>query len=52
MLGIAHQDVRHLSSAPGSFDYVLTFEVLEHVPDHLAAFALLAQVLRQADAWS
>jgi len=46
LLGITHQDVQHLSFAPGSFDYVLTFEVLEHVPDYLAAFASLAQVLR------
>ena len=46
MLGITHQDVQNLSFAPGSFDYVLTFEVLEHVPDYLAALVSLAKVLR------
>jgi hypothetical protein len=46
MLGINHQDVQDLSFAPCSFDYVLSFDVLEHVPDYLAAFASFARVLR------
>jgi hypothetical protein len=46
MLGITHQDVQELSFAPSSFDYVLSFEVLEHVVDYLAAFASFARVLR------
>jgi hypothetical protein len=46
MLGINHQDVQALSLATASFDYVLTFDVLEHVPDYLAAFASIARVLR------
>jgi hypothetical protein len=45
-LGINHQDVQALSFASGSFDFVLTFDVLEHVPDSLAAFASFASVLK------
>jgi hypothetical protein len=45
-LGITHQDVQALSLATDSIDYVLSFDVLEHVPNHLAAFASFARVLR------
>lgn len=46
MLGINHQNVENLSFPRDSFDYVLTFDVMEHVPDHLAAFESFARVLR------
>ncbi len=46
MLGITHQDVENLSFPRDSFDNILTFDVMEHVPDHLAAFESFARVLR------
>lgn len=45
-LGINHQDVQALSLAAASVDCVITLDVLEHVPDHSAAFASFARVLR------
>jgi hypothetical protein len=45
-LGISHQDVQDLSFASSTFDYVLTFDVLEHVPDYNAAFTSFARILR------
>jgi hypothetical protein len=45
-LGITHQDVQALSLATASFDCVLSFDVLEHVPNPFAAFASFARVLR------
>ncbi|WP_157866272.1 class I SAM-dependent methyltransferase [Mycolicibacterium aurum] len=44
-LGINHQDLHALSYPTASFDYVLSFDVLEHVPDYLAAFSEIARVL-------
>lgn len=35
--GIIHQDVQGLSFEDNVFNYILTFDVLEHVPDHAAA---------------
>ncbi|WP_185934828.1 class I SAM-dependent methyltransferase [Mycolicibacterium hodleri] len=45
-LGIVHQDVQALSYAPQSFDYILSFDVLEHVPNHIAALESFARVLK------
>ena len=44
--GIRHEDVTALSFAECSFDYVLSFDVLEHVPDYRAALAEFFRVLR------
>lgn len=44
--GIPHQDVQNLSYADSSFDYIMSFEVLEHVPDPDAAFRSMARVLK------
>ncbi|WP_431482875.1 glycosyltransferase [Pseudomonas solani] len=44
--GIRHEDVMNLSFAEGSFDRVLSFDVLEHVPDPDRAFGALFSVLR------
>lgn len=44
--GIRHEDVTALSFADGSFDYVLSFDVLEHVPDYRAALVEFFRVLR------
>lgn len=32
--GIRHEDLQNLSFADAAFDFILTFDVLEHVPDH------------------
>lgn len=44
--GIRHEDVMNLSFAGGSFDRVLSFDVLEHVPDPYCAFRELYRVLK------
>ncbi|SDW62275.1 Methyltransferase domain-containing protein [Thiocapsa roseopersicina] len=44
--GIRNEDVTRLSFADASFDYVLSFDVLEHVPDYRAALAEFHRVLR------
>lgn len=44
--GIRHKDVMNLSFAEGSFDRVLSFDVLEHVPDPDGAFRELCRVLK------
>lgn len=44
--GIRHEDVMNLSFADGSFDRVLSFDVLEHVPDPDRAFSALFRVLK------
>lgn len=46
MFGISHEDVQALSLATASLDYVLTFDVLEHVPNYRAAYCSFARVLR------
>lgn len=43
---VRHEDVTALSFARASFDAVLSFEVLEHLPNHLPALAEFARVLR------
>ncbi len=44
--GINHQDVHALSLTAASLDFLLSFEVLEHVPEPVAAFESFAAVLR------
>lgn len=44
-LGITHQDIQALSLPPESVDFVISFDVLEHVPDHHAALESFAKVL-------
>lgn len=44
--GIRHEDVTRLSFADGSFDFVLSFDVLEHVPGYRAAIAEFHRVLK------
>lgn len=43
--GIRHEDLTRLSFANGSMDAVLTFDVLEHVPDYRSALAECGRVL-------
>ncbi len=42
--GIRHEDVTALTFAPARFDVVLSFDVLEHVPDFRAALREFARV--------
>lgn len=44
--GVRHEDVQRLSFPDGSFDLILSFEVLEHVPHEKRAFAELARCLK------
>lgn len=44
--GIRHEDVTALSFGGDSFDCVLSFDVLEHVPDYRTALAEFWRVLR------
>lgn len=43
--GVPIQDVTNLSFADGSFDAVLSFDVIEHVPDYQSALAEFHRVL-------
>ncbi len=43
---LRHEDITRLSFADAALDYVLSFDVLEHVPSYLAALAELHRVLR------
>jgi len=43
---LRHEDVTGLSLAPASVDAVISFEVLEHVPDYRAALREFQRVLR------
>lgn len=45
VFGINHQDLHALSHASASFNIVLSFDVLEHVPHYLPAFAEIFRVL-------
>lgn len=45
LLGIHHQDVQNLSLPDDSVDFIISFDVLEHVPDPAAAFRSFARVL-------
>lgn len=44
--GIRNEDMMKLSFADNSIDYVLSFDVLEHVPDASRAFAELHRVIK------
>lgn len=44
--GLRHEDVTALTFDSGSFDLVLSFDVLEHVPDYRAALQEMARVIR------
>ena len=44
--GIRHEDITDLTFADCCFDAVLSFDVLEHVPDYRAAFREIARVLK------
>lgn len=44
--GVRHEDLTQLSFADASFDAVLTFDVLEHIPNHRKALAECHRVLR------
>lgn len=42
--GIRHEDVTALSFPDGQFDWIVTFDVLEHVPDYRVALGEFARV--------
>jgi SAM-dependent methyltransferase len=44
--GVRHEDVQCLSFPDASFDLIMSFDVLEHVPDEQRAFAELSRCLR------
>lgn len=43
---VRHEDIQNLSFPSETFDIILSFDVLEHVPDEKRAFAELARCLR------
>jgi SAM-dependent methyltransferase len=43
---LRHEDVTRLSFEDGSLDHLLSFDVIEHVPDHAAALSEFARCLR------
>jgi SAM-dependent methyltransferase len=44
--GLRHENLCALSFPDDSMDFVLSFDVLEHIPDYQAAFREMARVLR------
>jgi SAM-dependent methyltransferase len=46
LFGINHQDIQALSFSDSSFDFVLSFDVLEHVPDSFAALKEISRITR------
>lgn len=44
--GIRHEDGTALTFADGSFDYILSFDVLEHIPDYMTALREIVRCLR------
>jgi SAM-dependent methyltransferase len=44
--GVRHEDLTRLSFPDASFDAILTFDVLEHIPRYRAALAECHRVLR------
>lgn len=47
-MAVAHEDVTRLSMDDGSIAHLLSFDVLEHVPDYQAAVAEFHRVLKPA----
>jgi len=45
-VGINHQDIEALTLPDESADFIITFDVLEHVPDYRAALSSFVRVLR------
>jgi hypothetical protein len=45
---LRHEDLTQLSFPTQSFDVILSFDVLEHIPDYRSAFAECARTLKQA----
>ncbi|WP_431635819.1 class I SAM-dependent methyltransferase [Dyella sp. KULCS107] len=45
-VGIRHEDITSLSFGDGCFDHVLSFDVLEHVPDYRKALKEFYRVLK------
>lgn len=45
---VRHEDLTRLSFPSGSFDIILTFDVLEDIADYRAAFAECARTLKPA----
>ncbi|MBM3273705.1 MAG: class I SAM-dependent methyltransferase [Candidatus Sericytochromatia bacterium] len=48
--GIRHEDMQAMSFADGDFDFALSFDVLEHVPDVRRAIGECARILRPGGA--
>jgi SAM-dependent methyltransferase len=46
--GIRHEDLTRLSFSDGQFDFVLCFDVFEHIPDYRKAFRECRRVLKKA----
>ena len=44
--GIRHEDLTQLSFETGSLDSILSFEVLEHIPDFVSSLVEMARVLK------
>lgn len=44
--GVRNEDITRLTFADGTFDYVISLDVLEHVPDYRAALRELQRVLK------
>ncbi len=45
--GLRHEDATQLSFKDESFDYYLTFECLEHIPDYKKAFSEASRILKK-----
>jgi len=44
--GLRNEDATRLTFDNASFDFIMSFEVLEHIPDYLAAFNEVQRILR------
>ncbi len=44
--GVPHEDIQALSFEDATFDLILSFDVLEHVPDEVRAFREMSRCLR------
>jgi len=48
--GIRHEDLTNLSFSDGQFDFVLSFDVFEHIPNYRKAFGECRRVLKKGGA--